>query len=119
MFKQENFFMPSLKFETSAVLSQAQEQALALEIGNLASAMLNKPLSVVQVRVESGVTVAFGGEITQDSAFLCIALIGAIAPEVKKELPAKFAELFAKYGINSKRLFLNYQETEPTAWGWL
>lgn len=111
--------MPSLKFETSAVLSEAQEQAIALEISTLAAKLLNKPLAVIQVRVESGVTISFGGEITQDSAFLGIALIGAIAPETKKELPAKFAELFAKYEINPKRIFLNYQETEPSAWGWL
>ena len=111
--------MPSLKFETSAVLSEAQEQAIALEISTLAAQLLNKPLAVIQVRVESGVTISFGGEITQDSAFLGIALIGAIAPETKKELPAKFAELFAKYEINPKRIFLNYQETEPSAWGWL
>ena len=111
--------MPSLKFETSVTLSQAQEQAIALEISTLAAQLLNKPLAVIQVRVESGVTIAFGGDITQDSAFLGIALIGAIAPEIKKELPAKFAELFAKYEINPKRIFLNYQETEPSAWGWL
>ena len=111
--------MPSLKFETSAVLSETQEQAIALEISTLAAQLLNKPRAVIQVRVESGVTIAFGGEITPDSAFLGIALIGAIAPEIKKELPAKFAELFAKYEINPKHIFLNYQETEPSAWGWL
>ena len=70
--------MPSLKLETSVTLSEAQEQALALEIGELASQMLNKPLAVVQVRVESGVTISFGSQITQDSAFLSIALIGEI-----------------------------------------
>lgn len=111
--------MPSLKFETSVTLSEAQEQAIALEISTLASQLLNKPLAVIQVRVESNTTIAFGGKITQDSAFLGIALIGVIAPDVKKELPAKFAELFAKYGINPKHLFLNYQETDPSAWGWL
>ena len=111
--------MPSLKFETSVTLSQAQEQAISLEISTLAAQLLNKPLAVIQVRVKSGVTIAFGGEIAQDSAFLGIALIGEINPDVKKELPAKFAELFAKYGINPKHIFLNYQETTPSAWGWL
>ena len=111
--------MPSLKFETSVSLSQAQEQAISLEITNLAAQLLNKPVAVIQVRVQSSVTIAFGGEITPDSAFLGIALIGEINPDVKKELPAKFAELFAKYGINPKRIFLNYQETSPAAWGWL
>lgn len=111
--------MPSLKFETSVTLSQAQEQAISIEISTLAAQLLNKPLAVIQVRVESGVTIAFGGEIAQDSAFLGIALIGEINPDVKKELPAKFAELFAKYGINPKHIFLNYQETPPSAWGWL
>ena len=33
--------MPSLKFETSVTLSQAQEQAIALEITTLAAQLLN------------------------------------------------------------------------------
>ena len=111
--------MPSLKFETSAVLSEEQEQTLALEIGALAADLLNKPLAVIQVRIDSGMTIAFGGAAASDSAFLHIALIGEIKPEVKAELPAKFAALFEKYGVDPKRLFLNYQETAPTAWGWL
>lgn len=111
--------MPSLKFETSVTLSQAQEQSLALEISHLSAELLNKPLAVIQVRIESGVTIAFGGKIVPDSAFLGIALIGEINPEIKKELPAKFAELFSKYGIDPKHIFLNYQETTPAAWGWL
>ena len=111
--------MPSLKFETSVVLSAAQEQAIALEISQLAAQLLNKPLEVIQVRVQSGVTVAFGGRITKNSAFLGIALIGEIKPEVKQVLPEKFAELFKKYEIDPKCLFLNYQETAPSAWGWL
>lgn len=111
--------MPSLKFETSVSLSQAQEQAISLEITNLAAQLLNKPIAVIQVRVQSGVTIAFGGEITPDSAFLGIALIGEINPDVKKELPAKFADIFSKYGIDPKHIFLNYQETSPSAWGWL
>ena len=86
--------MPSLKFETSVTLSQAQEQAISIEISTLAAQLLNKPLAVIQVRVESGVTIAFGGEIAQDSAFLGIALIGEINPDVKKELPANFCRQF-------------------------
>lgn len=111
--------MPSLKFETSVTLSEAQEQALAIEIGELASKLLNKPLAVIQVRVTSAVTMAFGGEICQNSAFLSIALIGEIAPETKKELPEKFAAVLSKYDIDPKKFFLNYQETTPSAWGWL
>ena len=111
--------MPSIKLETSAVLSEAQEQAAALEISKLAAELLNKPLEVIQVRIESGVTIAFAGNITQDSAFLHIALIGAIAPEVKAVLPEKFAALLGKYDIDPKRLFLNYLETARESWGWL
>ena len=51
--------------------------------------------------------------------FLSIALIGNIAPDVKSSLPGKFADLFAKYGIDAKKLFLNYTETAPECWGWL
>ena len=111
--------MPSLKLETSVALNKEDEKKIALEIGTLAAQMLNKPIAVVQVRVQSGVTMAFGGEITEKSAFLSFALIGNIAPEVKAVLPEKFAPILEKYGIDAKKIFLNYTETAPDAWGWL
>ena len=111
--------MPSIKLETSANLSREEESRLALEIANLAAAELNKPLSVVQVRVQGGLTVSVGDTVCSDSAFLHFALIGKISPEVKSTLPEKFTVLLEKYGINKKHLFLHYTETAPDAWGWL
>lgn len=111
--------MPSIKLETSAALTKLQEQTLALEITEIASAMLNKPVEVIQVRVAGNLTLTFGGAPADDSAFLEIALIGNIRDEVKAELPKTFAELFKKYGIDPKKLFLHYTETTPSAWGWL
>ena len=111
--------MPSIKLETSAVLTPEQEKSVALEITTLSAELLNKPVEVVQVRVESGMTVTFGGESSNASAFLAIAMIGKISPDTRAILPEKFAALLAKYGIDSKKLFLNYTETAPEAWGWL
>ena len=111
--------MPSIKLETSVVLSKEEESRLALEIANLAATELNKPLSVVQVRIQSGLTISFGNTITSNSAFLHFALIGGIAPEVKASLPEKFAALLEKYQIEKKTLFLHYTETTSDAWGWL
>ena len=111
--------MPSIKFETSVVLSKEAEEKLALEIATLAASELNKPLEVVQVRVQSAMTVSFGNSCRTNSAFLHLALIGKIAPEVKAELPKKFAALLKEYGVEEKYLFLHYTETAPDAWGWL
>ena len=111
--------MPSIKFETSAVLTPEQEKNVAVDITALCVELLNKPIEVVQVRVESGLTITFGGKASANSAFLSIAMIGKIAPDVRAILPEKFAALFEKYGINRKELFLNYTETAPEAWGWL
>ena len=111
--------MPSVKIETSAVLSKAQEQALAIETGKIVSELLNKPLPVIQVRVASGLTMAFGGEIADDSAYVSIALIGRIARETRPLLPERFTALLARYGVDPRKVFLNYAETEPDAWGWI
>ena len=111
--------MPSIKLETSAILSKAEETTLALEIANLAAAQLNKPLSVVQVRIQSAITVTFGDDTQSGSAFLHIALIGKIAQETKDALPEQFAAILEKYGIDRSRLFLHYTETDASAWGWL
>ncbi|MBQ9502733.1 MAG: hypothetical protein IJU70_11295 [Lentisphaeria bacterium] len=111
--------MPSIKIETSVVLSKAQEQALAIETGKIISALLNKPLPVIQVRVQSGMTMAFGGGIADDSAYISIALIGRIAPETRPLLPEKFTELLARSGVDPRKVFLNYVETDAASWGWI
>ena len=111
--------MPSIKLETSAILTSEQEKSAALEITALCAELLNKPVEVIQVRVESGVTISFGGKFSGKSAFLAIAMIGKIAPETRAVLPEKFAALLEKYGIDGKELFLNYTETAPESWGWL
>lgn len=110
--------MPSIKLETSAVLTKEQEAALALEITELSAVLLNKPVEVIQVRIESNVTISFGGVVSLNSAFLSIAMIGNIAHDVRPTLPEKFAAILSKYGINKKQLFLNYTETPFDAWGW-
>lgn len=111
--------MPSIKLETSVVLSKDEESALALEIANFAAVQLNKPLEVVQVRIQSGITVSFGDNLNAGSAFLHIALIGKIAPDTKSAFPEKFAAILEKYGVDRSRLFLHYTETDANAWGWL
>ena len=111
--------MPSIKLETSVVLSREEESTLALEIANFAAVQLNKPLEVVQVRIQSGITVSFGDNLDAGSAFLHIALIGKIAQDTKTALPEKFATVLEKYGVDRSRLFLHYTETDADAWGWL
>ena len=111
--------MPSIKIESSVVLSKAQEQALAVETGKIVSELLNKPLPVIQVRVSSGLTMAFGGGIADDSAYISIALIGRIAQEKRPLLPQRFTALLARYGVDPRKVFLNYTETDADAWGWI
>lgn len=110
--------MPSLKLETSVKLDRRQEQELALEISKLAAALLKKPEAAVQVRVQSDLTISFGGVLHEQSAFLAIGMIGTIAPDVRKFLPEKFGALFARYGVDPAKLLLNYQEADAPAWGW-
>lgn len=110
--------MPSIKLETSAKLDSRQERELALEISKLAAALLNKPETVFQVRVQSGLAIAFGGTVDERSAFLVISLIGTIAPEVRKTLPEQFGTLLFRYGVDPQRIFLRYQESDVSTWGW-
>lgn len=110
--------MPSVKLETSSVLTGDQEKLLALRLSALCAEKFKKPESVVQVRVRSGLTMSFGGAVAEDSALVEFALIGKIAEEVKTALPGEVAELLAPFGVDAKRLFLRYVETDASAWGW-
>ena len=111
--------MPSIKIETSADLDRTSREALAVKISSACAAWLNKPEKVVQVRIESGLTISFGGKVCEDSAFVVIALIGKIADDTKAALPEKFAALLAEYGIAPERIFLRYMESDASAWGWI
>ncbi len=110
--------MPSLKLETSAKLDYLQEQKLALEISKLSAMLLNKPEAVIQVRVQSNLAISFAGVVDEKSAFLVISLIGTIASDVRETLPEKFGTLLSQYGIDPKKIFIRYQESDRSAWGW-
>lgn len=110
--------MPSIKLETSAILSKDQEKTLALDISALCAKILNKPESVVQVRIESNMTISFGGTAAADSAFIVIAFIGSVTPEASEAFPAKFGELLAPYKIDPKKIFLRYMGSDASCWGW-
>ncbi len=110
--------MPSFKLETSAKLDSRQEQELALAISKLGAMLLDKPETAIQVRVQSNLTVSFGGTSSEKSAFLVISLIGTIAADVRKTLPEKFGALLSRYGVDPKKIFLHYEESDVSAWGW-
>jgi N6-adenosine-specific RNA methylase IME4 len=90
---------------------------LALELSQYFASALNKNISVVQCRVSSGVSIAFGGEEGK-SAFIEVSLIGEIAAETKARIPSEAAEITAKYGVDAKKLFIYYRESGRDAWGW-
>ncbi|MBR2363562.1 MAG: hypothetical protein IKA79_00025 [Lentisphaeria bacterium] len=110
--------MPSIKLETSAGLSKDQEKTLALAISKLCAETLHKPESVVQVRIESNMTVSFGGTVDQSSAFIVIAFIGSVSEETARIFPVKFGELLAPFGIDPKKIFLRYMGSDASCWGW-
>ena len=110
--------MPSIKLETSALLTKDQEKDLALAVSRLCAETLNKPESVVQVRIESNMTISFGGAVNNDSAFIVIAFIGSVTEEAAKTFPVKFGELLAPYNIDPKKIFLRYMGSDASCWGW-
>ncbi|MBO5761999.1 MAG: hypothetical protein J6S53_10720 [Lentisphaeria bacterium] len=110
--------MPSIKLETSAVLTKEQEKTLALQVSKLCADILHKPESVVQVRIESSLTISFGGTVENDSAFIVIAFIGSVSEEQRTLLPGRFGELLAPYGIDPKKIFLRYMGSDASCWGW-
>ena len=99
-------------------LALRQEKELALAISSLCAKELGKPESVVQVRVESSMTISFGGVADSSSAFLVIAFIGSVSEACAKTLPGKVGALLAPYGIDPKKIFLRYMGSDASCWGW-
>jgi phenylpyruvate tautomerase len=109
--------MPYLHFQTSVFLSDGARDAAASEFSQKVAELLAKPESYVQVRIDGGCTMSFGGE-TGKTAFVELYSLGLdeeAASECSRELCALIEERFS---IPADRVYLKMADHPRGMWGW-
>lgn len=109
--------MPYLHFQTSEFMSEGARAAACSEFSGKIAELLSKPESYVQVRIESGCTMSFGGE-TGKTAFVELFSLGldeATAAACSEALCQLIEERFS---IPANRIYLKMADHPRGMWGW-
>ncbi|MEM6884299.1 MAG: phenylpyruvate tautomerase MIF-related protein [Verrucomicrobiota bacterium] len=109
--------MPLVQFQTNKFLSDGGGEAAAQELSALMAELLGKPESYVQVVVEGGKTMSFGGT-TEPTAFIQLSSLGLNeeqASTCSKRLSQWMEERFS---IDAKRIYIKMADHPRGLWGW-
>lgn len=109
--------MPHLHFQTSEFLSEGARDAAALELSKKIAELLSKPESYVQVRIDSGCTMSFGGE-SGKTAFVELFSLG-LKEEDAGRCSAELCSLIEeRFSIPASRIYLKMADHPRGMWGW-
>jgi phenylpyruvate tautomerase PptA (4-oxalocrotonate tautomerase family) len=109
--------MPLVQFQTNKFLSDGGGDAAAIEISKLVAEVLEKPEAYVQVVIEGGKTMSFGGTV-DPTAFMKLSSLGLDkkkAAEFSKRL-CRFAE--ERFSISQERVYIKMSDHPRALWGW-
>lgn len=107
--------MPFIDVKTSAVLSDAQKEALKAGLGKEIS-LLHKPESYLMVGICDGYDLYFAGKKLEKGAFVSVSLFGTPASaDCEKMTQAICAMLKQTAGIEGKSVYVTYQGVKD--WG--
>ncbi|HEY3354810.1 MAG TPA: phenylpyruvate tautomerase MIF-related protein [Polyangia bacterium] len=108
--------MPLIKLETTAALDDLEQRTLCGKLSRLAAEVIGKPEQYVQAIVQGGLTMLHGGA-AGPAAFVDVRSIGGLSPAVNRTLTERICGLLANLGIPSERVYLNFTDVSPSAWG--
>jgi len=109
--------MPFIQFQTNKTLTNEEGEAAVLELSALIAKALEKPEGYVQVMVEGGKAMAFGGS-SDLNAFIELSSLGldrAKTAECARQL-CHFAEEW--FSIPSDRVYIKMADHPRAFWGW-
>ncbi|MEM1157057.1 MAG: phenylpyruvate tautomerase MIF-related protein [Verrucomicrobiota bacterium] len=109
--------MPLIQFQTNQFLSDGGASAASQELSALLAELLQKPESYVQVVVEGGIMMSFGGT-TDPTALLQLSSLGLSerqAAECSKRLCRLMEERFS---IPAGRVYIKMADHPRKLWGW-
>lgn len=109
--------MPLLTLHLSEYPAEPARAKLLAELGGILARLTGKPKDYVMVTL-SPAAVQMGGK-TSPAAFGDVRSIGALSPEVNRNISSEICFLLEKnLGIAKDRIYLNFTAIAPENWGW-
>ncbi|MBR89853.1 MAG: hypothetical protein CMO66_01075 [Verrucomicrobiales bacterium] len=109
--------MPLLKIQVSEEVSSEKVEVLLERGTDLVVDLMGKPRGVVQVVVEPGMAMAFGGE-AGNSALVELRSLG-LPEDMARELSAGICGMLeGELGVPAERVFITFFDFPRPMWGW-
>lgn len=113
----QNLSMPLLRIQTNQAVAPEDQGPLLDVFTATVAEELGKPVQFVQVVLQTGLPMAFGGS-TAPAALVELASLGLPA-EAPKRLTARFCRLLnERLQVAPERIFLVFDDHPRTHWGW-
>ncbi len=110
--------MPLIKTKISKECSKDLKVKIAKELSSTCANILGKPESYVGSIIEDSVVSVFGGE-EADFVYIELKSIGALNPDVNKELSKGICDVIQKLtDIDSARVYIEISDVAGAYWGW-
>ena len=111
--------MPLIQLDTSfSFPDQNRKQAIAKTLSQIAAEGTGKPEQYVMTCIHDNVAMTMGGA-PGPCALVSIKAIGGLTKSANSVLAAKVSLLLqSELNISSNRIFLTFEELEPTHWAW-
>ncbi len=111
--------MPLIQLDTSCSLAdQNKKQALAKMLSQIAAETSGKPEQYVMASIHDNMAMTMSGT-ADPCALVTIKAIGGLSKAVNQTFASKVSQLLQKeLGIPQSRVYLTFEELEPSHWGW-
>jgi phenylpyruvate tautomerase len=109
--------MPLLKIQTNISVPQEQRPPLLRKASHRVAQLLGKAETYVMVTLEADAAMTFGGN-DHPLAYLELKSIGLPLGRTKEISAALCALLDETLAIPANRIYIEFRDAEPRAWGW-
>ena len=110
--------MPCIQVKVNFALTAQQKTDVVSQLSKLVAKLTCKPEFYVMVVLDDNSTISFGGDCTSKACFADLRSIGAINRSANKTYSSNICKLLnEKLGIETSRIYLNFQSYAGENWG--
>jgi phenylpyruvate tautomerase len=111
--------MPLIQVDTSCSLSDSnKKQALAKMLSQIAAEVSGKPEQYVMASIHDNVTMIMS-RAAGPCALVTVKAIGGLSKAVNQTFASKVSQVLQEeLGIPPNRVYLTFEELEPSHWAW-
>lgn len=111
-----DYFMPYINVMTTMKVGDEKAEVLKNALGKAIERVPGKSERWLMVSVEDEKKIWFGGDNSEDSAFVSVSVFGSLSDDVADRLTGEICEiLYGSLGILPSRIYVRYSDHDK--WG--